>query len=116
MFIAAYGTLRPGLYNFNRFDLKPVKTVRIKGFKLFDLGPYPYVIESEDPDASIVVDILETDEYEYEKITRMEIYAGYEAKQIDIEGIECTIYTFPKQVINTTEVTDGDYKSYKAMV
>ncbi len=106
--IAAYGTLRKGMYNFNRFDLSYIETREIKGFKLFDLGPYPYAIYTEDENDSIIVDMLDCDKTTNNIIDRMEIGAGYKILSFD----DFDIYVFEKKVIGTKEITNGDYVTY----
>ncbi|TXI87793.1 MAG: hypothetical protein E6Q36_06845 [Chryseobacterium sp.] len=111
MKIAAYGTLRVGWYNNQRFDLKYVSTERIKGYKLYDLGPYPAVIKEED--SFIEVDILETDDETKNRIDRMEAGAAYQKEDIDIDGMQCTIYYFTEETLEyykaAKEIPSGNY-------
>jgi len=107
-FIAAYGTLRKGNYNFKRFNgLKYLKTVKIKGYELWDFGPYPYVVKKED--SEITVDILEAEGGTKRLIDSMELGAGYKMENITIEKKECTIYYMEKIYNNTTKIESGDY-------
>lgn len=111
-YIAAYGTLRKDHYNFRRFDLKVIaEGIRINGYELYDLGPYPYIVKSDD--SSIVVDVLECNESTFKSIRSMEIGAGYEYETIQINGLECEIYFFNKVINNTKKIPNGDYTEYK---
>jgi gamma-glutamylcyclotransferase (GGCT)/AIG2-like uncharacterized protein YtfP len=106
--IAAYGTLRVGHFNFSRFSLTPIKqNVEIKGFDLYDLGPYPCVVEN--PDGQITVDILQCSEHTLQGIRRMEVGAGYEYKKINIGGIECEIYFFNNIPKHANKIENGNY-------
>ena len=106
--IAAYGTLRVGHHNFSRFNLNAIEqNVVIKGFDLYDLGPYPCIVEQ--PDGEITVDILECSEHTLTGIRRMEVGAGYNYKKVDINGIECEIYFFNNIPKHANKIEHGDY-------
>jgi len=106
--IAAYGTLRKGMYNFDRFDLIYIETKELKGFRLYDLGPYPYVVYTGNDKDVIVVDILQCDDYTKLMIDSMEKGAGYRIMTID----DFDIYVFPNVLKNTKLVKNGDYVTY----
>lgn len=113
-FVAAYGTLRNNHYNFKRFapqGLEYNSTHRVKGFELWDLGPYPYVIEKED--SEITIDILQMDDITKRRIDNMELGADYKMKQITIDGKDCTIYFMDRIYKNTTLIPSGDYNDKK---
>lgn len=106
--IAAYGTLRKGNYNHDRFPgVQYSETKRIKGFDLFDLGPYPCVIKN--PEGEITVDILEVTPETKRKIDFMEIGAGYDINIIEIDEKKCTIYTYENKPRYATKINSGDY-------
>lgn len=90
-----YGSLRSGQYNFNRFGpgtQKYIKTLRIPGFKMVNLGYYPCVTESDNLQDEITVELHEVSEGAAEKIYFMEKGAGYLPKYIEIDGEKCVIY------------------------
>jgi gamma-glutamylcyclotransferase (GGCT)/AIG2-like uncharacterized protein YtfP len=98
-YIAVYGSLRPGHYNFKRFNdvfpgfINHIETHKINGYKLYNLGAYPAAVESGDLDDTIEVDILEiTDPYIYSSIKNMELGAGYYVEEIDISNHTCEIF------------------------
>lgn len=106
--IAAYGTLRVGNYNFNRFNLIPIKeNVLLEGYELYDLGPYPCIIKKEG--STIVIDILECSETTLDSIRRMEIGAGYKCETIVVNDLECEIYYFTNKPTNAKVIKHGDY-------
>lgn len=114
--IAAYGTLRKGFYNHDRFDgVKYLGTTRIKGFDLYNLGPYPCVVKN--PEGELTIDLLEVTPITKTNIDRMEIGAGYGIEEINIEldgnnYHDVTIYTYnTKQLGNAKLIASGDYTS-----
>jgi gamma-glutamylcyclotransferase (GGCT)/AIG2-like uncharacterized protein YtfP len=118
--IAAYGTLREGNYNYDRYKriadasnntFNKVGEAIIEGYELWDLGPYPYSIKTGNPEDKMTVDIIECDDYTIRSITRMEEGAGYTTEEITINGIECLIYTYPEIISNTKQIKNGDYNN-----
>lgn len=97
-YIAAYGTLKKGFYNNSRFKNNYIETAKIDGYQLYDLGPYPAVIRDENA-KDLVVDVLEVDDNEKQAIDRMEQGAGYHLETVNINGRNCTIYTFTKKML-----------------
>lgn len=106
-----YGTLRRGnidlddqildghknnkTYNYERFGAgtqKYIKTLRIPGFKMYNLGYYPCVIESDNLEDEITVELHEVNEDAAQKIYFMEKGAGYLSKRIEIDGEKSVIY------------------------
>lgn len=114
--VAAYGTLRKGFYNHDRFDgVKYLGTTQIKGFDLYDLGPYPCVVRN--PEGKLTIDLLEVTDTTKNLTDRMEIGAGYGIEEINIEldgnnYHDVTIYTYnTKQLGNAKLIASGDYTS-----
>ena len=108
--IAAYGTLREGFYNHDRFnDVKKVDQKTLMGFQLWDFGPYPYAIKTNNPEDQMVVDILEVSSDAERSITRMEEGAGYSTEVINVDDSPCIIYLYPGIVNNTRQIKSGDY-------
>ncbi len=113
-FIAAYGTLRRGFYNHDRFSgVEYLGTTRIKGFDLYDLGPYPCVVEN--PEEEITIDLLEVTAETKSRIDSMEIGAGYGLKEINVnldgKDYTVTIYIYNKTPHNAKLIRSGDYTS-----
>lgn len=121
IYILAYGSLRPGNYNHDRFGhgvLKVKKTnVTIKGYKMYDLGSYPCITNTENEEDSIICDILSTNDKNIVfAIDAMEIGAGYTSEPVLINDINCKLYTMPPENFtkyNTPiHVESGNWNSY----
>lgn len=114
-----YGTLRSGqegknsgrekVYNFNRFGGQIYqKTLRIKGFKMYSLGPYPCIAEG---DGEITVELHDVEDQAAQYIAGMERGAGYQAKTVNIDGTDATIYYYERVParIQNAEIKSGDW-------
>jgi len=106
--IAVYGSLRVGEYN-NRGIGDYIETTRIEGFKLmsYQRGPYPYAVE--DPESSIIVDLLEISDEDKRWIDAMEVGAGYTIKSVNIDAEDYTIYVQDNPDEELIEITNGDW-------
>ena len=112
---AFYGSLRAGMYNYSHWSeqLRLVDTIRIKGFIMKDLGPYPMCIESDCPEDSIVVDLMEVeDQGVAASIDRMEKGAGYVPITITHNNIDYTMYIYENDLHELRRVEGGDWKKY----
>jgi len=109
--VAVFGSLREGEYNFERYGVTNVlaRTV-ISGYKMYDLGPFPAIVESEIPEDKITVELHEVSEENYDSITWMEVGAGYTPKTITINNIEATIYTMKR--CHGPQVVSGDWVTH----
>jgi len=113
--IATYGTLRKGMYNNRYFDMRFIETTTIDDFKLYDLGPYPAVVEGN---GTIVVDIFEVDDNTKRAIDGMELGAGYNIKTLTINtpgalyGESVDIYVFDTPPSRAVLIESGDYVEY----
>jgi len=119
----AYGSLRNGEYNFDRFqsiygedNFKYVRTTTIKGFEIYDLGSYPGLRISDNPDSTVVVDILEVNPDAYHSIYRMEIGARYTLASVKDEetGDMYEIYLYNYEEGDLVE--NGDWSEYLKLV
>lgn len=120
-FVAVYGSLRPGDYNYYG-SLEHVGQTKIKGYHLYPVGygAYPAIIPSDD-DSELVVDILAMDDNEKRGIDSMERGAGYDIKNIDIEldgkVYPCHIYVYQERnwdyLKSNPRVESGDWIEYK---
>lgn len=121
MVFAFYGSLRPGQYNFDRFDLDSISkllgTHVVEKYKMVSVNDwYPMVFPSEDIEDSVVVDLVEIkDQRTIRYIDSMEIGAGYEPQQVTINNIDCTLYigsnSTPKR-IKEALIPSGDWVKY----
>lgn len=108
-----YGSLRSGQYNFNRFGpgtQKYIKTVKIPGFKMYNLGYYPCVTESDNLQDEITAELHEVNEEAAKKIYFMEKGAGYLSKHIEIDGEKAVIYYYTSEHLNRNNIIEsGDW-------
>lgn len=92
-----YGTLRKNgprekTYNYNRFGGQIyIKTLKIKGFKMADLGYYPCIFKA---DGEIVVELHNVESEAAKNIEMMELGAGYKFEDIDLDGEKARIYYY----------------------
>lgn len=114
--ILTYGSLRKGEYNYDRFKeyfkdgLQYESTITIKGFDLFDLGSYPGIKVSENPEKELVVDIMNCDLNCFNDINGMERGAGYSSHIININNREHIIYIYEGTASKLVE--SGDWSKY----
>lgn len=113
LYILAYGTLREGHYNFDRFEgVKKIATINIDGYQLYDLGAYPMILPDENA-KNLVVDLLEVSEQTKGFIDRMEIGAGYklESHTVNIDGQDytATLYVYKSNNGSYEQIESNDY-------
>ena len=121
--ILGYGTLRSGDYNFERMQgyfgeesIKKIGEVTLPNFKMYDLGHYPTIIATVEPDNQVVFDILEVNHPCYNFIVQMERGAGYQEIQVNVDGYgDCYVYIYLKDFINdkTPVIKSGDWFKHK---
>lgn len=115
-YIAVYGSLREGQYNYERFKnhfeegLEYIETTTILGFDLFDLGSYPGIRYSDNPNQELTVDILCCNSECATLINRMELGANYYEEKIKVDVIECSIYIYDGFTFNLVE--SGNWSEY----
>lgn len=115
IYICAYGSLRKGGYNFNRFPgVEYVCTTSTFNFALFDLGPYPCVIEKQG--YILTVDLLKVTPEAKERIDAMEIGAGYELREVVVNDKIATIYVMKNLPKGATAIMSGDYIEEKFLI
>lgn len=88
--IAVYGSLKSGYYN-NPMIMKGKMLGKevIRG-TMYSLGSYPALLE--EGDAVHEVELWEIDEPTYDRVTDMEIGAGYKVKQVNFNGVLADVY------------------------
>lgn len=117
--IAVYGSLRKDEYNYDRFvamygqrDIKVLSEgVVVKGFNLYDLGPYPAITLGEN---ELTIDILSVEEPVFNAIDGMEKGAGYDAQTIKVPKYgDVTIYTYPRGYLSVDRLVEsGDWSAF----
>lgn len=115
---AAYGTLRKGSYNFDRMkglfgdDFRHVETRETTGIKMFcNNRAYPYGVASTA--TPVVVDIIECSTECFDLITRMENGAGYQLKDLDVEGTVFKTFLINPISINVSGDVGKDWLKYE---
>lgn len=117
--IAVYGSLREGEYNYERiahnFGKSSIRTlasgVKVSGYDLYDLGPYPAISKGEN---ELIVDVISVDSSAYTFIKRMELGAGYQEDSVKIKSYgDVLIYTFPPNSFPENRlVPSGDWSEH----
>lgn len=120
-----YGSLRPGMYNYERFFNKNnhevvLDNVRIKGYKLYDLGAYP-AIKSSDLNDSVECTLIRIDDTQTIRIIHaMEIGAGYKANGCKLETdagiIHANIYEYIDNIPEKLLIKSGDWVKHNEKV
>jgi gamma-glutamylcyclotransferase (GGCT)/AIG2-like uncharacterized protein YtfP len=98
-FLAVYGTLKQGYYNYNKYlkEFKPVYTgfIEVK-FQLHSNGRYPMIIHSPETN-NIYFEIFEISTRKFEEIIELEEPYGYHYETIEIpnlnQRVEVFVYT-----------------------
>lgn len=117
MKVLVYGSLRKDEYNYNRFlqyypdEINYIKTLTIEGFDLYSLGPYPAIVKGE---GSLVVDLLDVSPEVKESFDGMELGAGYEIQQVEVDNelVDIYVYVNPQRLNNNRKVQSGDWSKY----
>lgn len=107
----AYGSLRKGEYNFDRFgdnSLNYIETIKVKGYKMYNLGECPAIIHTGKEDHIIECDILSTSKDIFNMIENMEYRAGYVLDNRNIAPI--FIMTISPKRWKLKEVKSGNWK------
>ena len=96
--VAVYGSLRRGMGNHRLLETsKLLSTETIQAnFRMVDMGSYPGLIESEEPN-DIVIEVYEVTPDTYKRIERLESYpAFYDRKNVTTTEGEVGIYYLPR--------------------
>ncbi len=121
MIMALYGSLREGLYNSRRFDLPTrsefLGTVRIEGYALYSLGPYPAVYPSKGD--SVLAEVRKFSGKQQLEIAKsidyMELFGGYHREYVNLEiggqKLRAIIYVYDDEP-GTEKVESGDWVEY----
>ncbi len=119
--IALYGSLREGLYNSRRFDLKNrsqfLGITKADGYALYSLGPYPGVYPCKD--SSVIVEVRRFSGKQQLEVAKsidyMELFGGYHREYIDLEieekRVRSIIYVYDEKP-ETEKIEHGDWIYY----
>lgn len=122
-YIAAYGSLRKGCYNFDAFhaflgdkEFKWIETLELKGFELYSLGAYPCAKIGTKEDR-LIVDIIELSPRAYERVRMMEVQAYYEPLSLIIGNYpDVKIFVYLPEAKGRARVKSGDWVKYLDMI
>lgn len=114
--ILVYGSLRKGEYNNPYFNMEYVKTFELPGFKMYSLGYYPGIKESNKKTDKIVVDHFRVTPESFRRITNMELSAGYSLKKVNVNNKDYWIYIYNGYVNEEDRVKDGDWCKYRRKI
>ncbi|WP_440946406.1 gamma-glutamylcyclotransferase family protein [Methanosarcina sp. T3] len=119
--MALYGSLRNGLYNNRRFDLQNrsefLGTIKIDGYALYSLGPYPAVYPSEN--GSVVAEVRRFSGKKQLEVAKsidyMELFGGYHREYVNLElpekKLRGIIYVYDEKP-ETEKIQHGDWTRY----
>lgn len=113
---AFYGSLMMGMENYLLFErhLKFLGKVQLEGFRMFSLEQYPYVIRTNNSSDRIVAELYKViDEKTEQSIHELEIEEGYIFSEVDIADNKFGIYVYESHVLESPEVVNGDWRSYR---
>ncbi len=111
---AFYGSLRRGMRLHHQFKnhLHYSYSLWLKGYDLYSLGNYPFVIKSVNPNHKILVEVTQITDKETEKtICDIEMQAGYVAEKILIGDDTLTIFLF-EYAANNLRIDSGDWVAF----
>jgi gamma-glutamylcyclotransferase (GGCT)/AIG2-like uncharacterized protein YtfP len=109
--IACYGTLKQGHYNHKYFarHLTLISEQEIEGFQMFNLGHYPCVVRTNNPEDKITVQLMDCDKQGFDKITEMELNAGYVIEKVMIGDTIANIFTFTNTPAHARRIETGNW-------
>lgn len=120
--VAVYGTLRKGCGNHGiLYGLQGTRAI-VQGFKMYDLGAFPYVVHTGNHDDSIAVEVYEVPDYNTAR--RLDSLEGYHHEQgftgfydrikaCTTVGQEVYLYVFPQHE-GEEEIESGDWVYHTA--
>jgi gamma-glutamylcyclotransferase (GGCT)/AIG2-like uncharacterized protein YtfP len=114
--VLVYGSLRKGYINYiNHLSAyEPIRTFRLYGFKMYDLGGYPTIL-IDDGVNSIVVEEYDVSKSVFDRLMYMENGAGYNTGIVTMPDDDNEYYIFYHSYIDKrlfTCIEGGDYSVY----
>ena len=91
-------------------NLTYIKTLEISGYKLYSLGSYPGIKNSNNKHNVITVDLFQINDSQTEKsIDLMEKGAGYSVSNISINNHNAKLYVYNGAVEKENLIKSGDW-------
>ena len=114
-----YGSLRKGhKNNILLEEAEYIETKRIPGYSLYDYGPFPLAVKTNNMSESITVELYKIhDYYSMNKIDLMEISAGYYIDFVTVGKENFKIFLIPggNHLARYTKIPSGDWTAYCKM-
>jgi gamma-glutamylcyclotransferase (GGCT)/AIG2-like uncharacterized protein YtfP len=110
--VAVYGSLRKGCHNHPLLkNSKLVKTTKIAGLEMFDLGAFPAACIG---DGTIVVEVYEVDSKTLDALDALEGHPYFyrRAETITSEGTKVSVYVMRRKDGWRRKVECGDWSVY----
>lgn len=114
-FLLVYGTLRKGHYNNKRFPMVHMKDIDVPGFQLYDLGSYPMVIKTDNPEDIVKMELFQVTATTEEYIDAMEYGAGYDKVMVPVNDPsikEAGVYFYHNIPSYAKLIEHGDYTKF----
>jgi len=114
-YIFAYGTLRRHQRNYYEFDLDKkltyIYTAVLRGYKMYDLGGYPCIVETGNNNDKVVGDLFKVkDQSAVEAVRKLELNAGYIEKEIEMNDYKVITFIYEKVPENPVLIPSGSWK------
>ena len=117
MLMAVYGTLRKGNGNFKYFlkDKKCLGTIKVEGFKMYNLGFYPCIVPTKNKKDIITVEVYKLDDEKdkdtINSINGMERGAGYLIGEVETKFGKALYYYYP-YIPESECIEHGDWNKH----
>ena len=114
-----YGSLKRGFPNHDRFDFDKksrfLGEATLNGARMYDLGPFPCVVLTNDPKDAVHGEIYEvTDDECASMIRRMERGAGYVETKVEANGREAATFVYDG-VQEAPAIPDGTWNGPRTL-
>ncbi len=108
-----YGTLRRGDNNDERWELdrraRFLGQTTLRGARLFDLGSYPCLVLTTNPEHRVVGELFEIEQQVFEGIQAMEEEAQYVTVTVETEVGPATAFVFESVPPGARLIESGDW-------
>lgn len=112
MVVAVYGSLKKNCFNHTAFGFnqsKYIKTIRVPGYELYDVGYIPVAVATKDTSKSIVAELYDVPSDIYIAVKRMELGAGYSEVELHIGGYRAVMWVYDSIPKYGTLIPNGEW-------